>query len=131
MLSKNYLTLNYTMVLQLHLHSAPLSGPLSGHSLDRALLVAGHPSRYIPWNSLPPTSLVVSSGVLLEQLPPGLPAHSPWLNVPSSHLVTNYLHTHTRSPPHNLTPHQQVLGSQNSFLTSILFHTQYLLISPS
>ena len=82
----------------------------------------------------PPTGLVVSSGFLIEQLPTGLLTHSPWLNMPSSHLVTNSLHTYTTSIPPDLThlhPHQQVLGSQNSFLTLIVSHTQYLLSTSS
>ena len=81
-----------------------------------------------PLKCSPPISLVVSSlKNKLEQLLTGLPAHSPRLNVPSSHLLTNSLHTHTTSLPHNLRPHQEALGSQNSFLTLILSHTQYLL----
>ena len=82
--------------------SSTLSSTPSGHSL-------GTPGCWSPLHVYPlerssPTSLVVSSGFWLEQLPTGLPAHSPWLNLPSSYLVTNFLHTHTRSLPHNLTP---------------------------
>ena len=68
-----------------------------------------------PLERSPPTGLVVSSGCWLEQLPTGLPAHSPWLLTPNPQIGLN----------------QQTLRSQNSFLTLILSPTQYLLSSPS
>ena len=78
----------YTKVLQLHLHSAPLSAPLSLVTVWAQPPGCWSPFQVYPLERSPHASLVVSSRVfLIKKDNHWTPAHSLWLNIPSWLLI--------------------------------------------